>query len=80
MGYKNTKKALIVHIHEDDKKKITNLKLFFPDRGKTAQSETIYINESGLYSLIISSKKKEAKVFQHWVTKDVLPTIRKTDL
>ena len=39
---------------------------------------TIFINESGLYSLIMSSKKQEAKQFKHWVTSEVLPSIRKT--
>jgi hypothetical protein len=42
------------------------------------EKKTIFINESGLYSLILSSKLKMAKKFKRWVTKDVLPTIRKT--
>ena len=37
-----------------------------------------YINENGLYSLILKSQKQEAKQFKHWVTREVLPTIRKT--
>ena len=40
--------------------------------------ETPIINESGLYSLILSSKLESAKTFKHWVTAEVLPTIRKT--
>ena len=39
---------------------------------------TTIINESGLYSLILGSKLEKAKVFKHWVTSEVLPTIRKT--
>ena len=39
---------------------------------------TIYINESGLYSLILRSNKEEAKQFKKWITKEVLPSIRKT--
>ena len=42
------------------------------------QKNTIYINESGLYSLILRSKLESARAFKHWVTKDVLPSIRKT--
>ncbi len=38
--------------------------------------KTIFINESGLYSLILGSKKPEAKKFKHWVTSEVLPAIR----
>ena len=42
------------------------------------EQQTIIINESGLYSLIFSSKLDSAKRFKHWVTSEVLPTIRKT--
>ena len=42
------------------------------------EKNTIYINESGLYSLIFRSKLESARVFKRWVTKDVLPSIRKT--
>ena len=40
--------------------------------------QTVYINESGFYSIIFASQKEEAKTFQRWVTSIVLPTIRKT--
>ena len=42
------------------------------------QGSTLYLNESGLYSLIFGSKLESAKAFKRWVTKDVLPSIRKT--
>ena len=42
------------------------------------QSSTLYLNESSLYSLIFGSKLESAKAFKRWVTKDVLPSIRKT--
>ena len=42
------------------------------------EKNTIYINESGLYSLILHSKLESAQVFKRWVTKDILPSIRKT--
>ena len=45
---------------------------------KIIDPQTIFINESGLYSLILSSKMPEAKKFKHWVTSDVLVSIRKT--
>ena len=45
---------------------------------KNEQKSVIFVNESGLYSLILQSKLESAKVFKRWVTKDVLPSIRKT--
>ena len=42
------------------------------------QGSTLYLNESGLYSLIFGSKLESAKAFKRWITKDVLPSIRKT--
>lgn len=71
LGYSNSRKAIVDHVDEDDKgvKKCDTL------GGK--QDLTI-INESGLYSLILSSKLPTAKKFKRWVTSDVLPQIRKT--
>ena len=45
---------------------------------KNGQGSTIYINKSGLYTLILTSKLKSAKIFIKWVTSEVLPSIRKT--
>jgi hypothetical protein len=45
---------------------------------KNIDEQTIFINESGLYSLILSSKKKKAKEFKHFITNEILPAIRKT--
>lgn len=75
LGYSNTKKAILDHVDADDKTLIQrsqNVTFEIPNRGMTI------INESGLYSLILSSKLESAKVFKHWVTSEVLPTIRKT--
>lgn len=47
------------------------------DKIKNEDLQTIFINESGLYSLILGSKKQEAKIFKKWVTSEVLPSIRK---
>ena len=74
LGYDNTSKAIIVHVDEEDKNilKSQNGTLEnVPNRGLQI------INESGLYSLILSSKLSTAKKFKRWVTKDVLPNIRK---
>lgn len=70
LGYSNTRDALVRHIADEDKGVVKHDSL----GGK--QSFTI-INESGLYSLILSSKLPQAKEFKRWVTKDVLPSIRK---
>lgn len=72
LGYTNGRKAVSDHVDVDDVTKrdtIDNL-------GRTQQ--VTYINESGLYSLILTSKLPTAKQFKHWVTSEVLPMIRKT--
>ena len=71
LGYKDTVNALKAHVDEEDK---TGWQIT-PSRG--TQTATI-INESGLYSLILSSKLPAAKKFKRWVTSEVLPSIRKT--
>ena len=71
LGYKDTSDALKTHVDEEDK-----LTRQFADSG---QSRQMYIvNESGLYSLILGSRLPNAKKFKHWVTAEVLPSIRKT--
>ena len=70
LGYSNPRKAIIDHIDEEDKG-VTKC-----DTPGGLQDLTI-INESGLYSLIFSSKLEKAKQFKHWVTSEVLPAIRK---
>ncbi|HCY8124083.1 TPA: phage antirepressor [Staphylococcus aureus] len=74
LGYSNTRDALSKHVDEDDKEILTSRNTTLenlPNRGLTA------VNESGLYSLIFSSKLESAKRFKRWVTSDVLPAIRK---
>ena len=70
LGYKNTKDALIRHVDVEDKEwsGITT---------PLGTQQATIINESGLYSLILSSKLDSAKRFKHWVTSEVLPAIRK---
>lgn len=71
LGYSNSRKALIDHVDNEDKG-VTNR---YTPGGK---QNLIIINESGLYSLILSSKLPNAKKFKRWVTSEVLPAIRKT--
>jgi len=72
LGYSKPLDALQRHIEEDDSVKHG----LIDSRGRNQQ--TIFINESGLYSLILSSKLPQAKEFKRWVTSVVLPQIRKT--
>lgn len=71
LGYAKPLNALATHIDEDD-----SLKQGLTDNMGRMQ-ETIFINESGLYSLVLSSKLPSAKKFKRWVTSEVLPSIRK---
>lgn len=75
LGYSNTKKALADHVDPEDKMQGDGVTIRDP-MGRE-QRPTV-INESGLYSLILSSKLPKAKEFKHWVTSEVLPSIRKT--
>ena len=68
LGYSNPSKSISDHVDEDDR---YNESL---ERG----GSIVIINESGLYSLILRSRKQEAKKFKKWVTSEVLPSIRKT--
>lgn len=75
LGYKNHKDALDRHVDAEDKRQSDEVVIHDP-MGRE-QHPTI-INESGLYSLILSSKMPKAKAFKRWVTSEVLPAIRKT--
>lgn len=72
LGYSNTRKALQDHVDLEDKKDGVTIR----DSIGRNQKPTV-INESGLYSLILSSKMPNAKRFKRWVTSEVLPAIRK---
>lgn len=74
LGYSNTKDALSRHIDAEDKYQGEGVA--FPDPHGILQYPTI-INESGLYSLVLSSKLPTAKKFKRWVTSEVIPSIRK---
>ena len=75
LEYKNHKAALDRHVDAEDKRQSDGVVIHDP-MGRE-QHPTI-INESGLYSLILSSKMPKAKAFKRWVTSEVLPAIRKT--
>lgn len=73
LGYSNTRKALADHVDEDDKTDGVTI------RDSIGRDQTpVVINESGVYSLIFGSKLESARRFKHWVTSEILPTIRKT--
>lgn len=74
LGYSNSSKAIPQHVDEEDRQK-QNLPT--AQNGKLTAASWL-INESGLYSLILSSKMPKAKEFKHWVTSEVIPAIRKT--
>lgn len=78
LGYSNSSKAVSSHVDEEDKT-FAMLDMAHSQNGNVpiGQSKTALINESGLYSLIISSKLPNAKGFKRWVTSEVLPSIRK---
>lgn len=71
LGYADTNKAITMHVDEEDK-------LNDKTASSLGQRGGWLINESGLYSLILSSKLPKAKEFKRWVTSEVLPSIRKT--
>ena len=70
LGYSDTNKAVRQHVDEEDK---------YKGAAKMAGGlqQTFYINESGFYSLLLSSKLETAKKFKRWITSEVLPSIRK---
>ena len=73
LGYSNTRKALLDHVDEEDKTDGVTIR---DSIGR--EQAPVLINESGLYSLILSSKLPNAKKFKRWVTSEVIPAIRKT--
>ena len=72
LGYSNGRDAVRKHVDGEDKTTVA-----ICDTGSNYKSQAIFINESGLYALILSSKLDNAKRFKHWVTSEVLPSIRK---
>ena len=92
LGYSKTRDALSRHVESEDKQQIFTRHSRGPKTGPVAKSHTsvhktwtaapsgsmcTYINESGFYSLVLSSKLETAKKFKHWITSQILPSIRK---
>ena len=91
LGYSNTKKAVLTHVDSEDKKQLFTYHTSGPKMGPVGQNASgpklgpvgksgsmcTYINESGFYSLVLSSKLETAKKFKRWITSEVLPSIRK---
>lgn len=71
LGYRNPSKAIADHLDDDER---SNEQL---DRSRMG-SKAVIISESGLYALILRSRKPEARKFAKWVTSEVMPSIRKT--
>lgn len=72
LGYVNSRKALLDHVDDEDKYDGVTIR---DSIGR--EQNPVMINESGLYSLILSSKMPNAKRFKHWVASEVIPTVRK---
>ena len=91
LGYSNTRDALSRHVDNEDKKQIFNYRTSVHKTGTVASNTSVhktgtvapsgsmctYINESGFYSLVLSSKLETAKKFKRWIISEVLPSIRK---
>ena len=81
LGYDNTRDALRKHVDPEDKKPLGNLdesRIATPLNG--LPDNAVLINESGVYSLIFGSKLPSAREFKHWVTSEVLPSIRQSGM
>ena len=82
LKYTNQRKAIRDHVDPEDKRKLSELMSKFKRnesvRLKGNEGNSLYLSESGLCSLVLRSKLESAKAFKRWVTKDVLPSIRKT--
>ena len=87
LKYTNQRKAIRDHVDPEDKRKVSELmskskrnELFHlkTDPLKGNEGNSLYLSESGLYSLVLRSKLESAKEFKRWVTSQVLPSIRKT--
>ena len=79
LGYSNVRKAIWNHVDNEDKKQLFTYHTSVPKTGTVGSSgsKCTYINESGFYSLVLSSKLETAKKFKRWITSEVLPSIRK---
>ena len=77
LKYKQAKQTIINNVEKIDKIQLKNMNITFELQ---QQPDSIYINESGLYTLLITSKNKKSKKFIKWLTSDVLPSLRKKNI
>jgi prophage antirepressor-like protein/predicted GIY-YIG superfamily endonuclease len=77
LNYKRAKQAIINNVEKIDKIQLKNMNISFEIQ---QQPDSIYINESGLYTLLITSKTSKSKKFIKWLTTDVLPKLRKKNI
>lgn len=78
LEYVHTEKAITKYVNDRDKKTFDQLEQFMKNKPANMQPHAVYINEVGLYSLLMSSQQELAKKFRYWVIERVLPSIRKT--
>ena len=77
LKYSDPQKAIINNVDKEDKIQLKNMNINFEIK---QQPDSIYMNETGLYSLLFSSRTKKAKKFIKWIKNDVLPLMRKSNL
>jgi prophage antirepressor-like protein len=77
LEYKQAKQAIINNVEKSDKIQLKNMNISFEIQ---QQPDSIYINESGLYTLLIASKTIKSKKFIKWITSDVLPKLRQKNI
>ena len=77
LDYNDTKQAISYNVEPNDKIHLKNMNITFELQ---QQPDSIYINETGLYTLLISSKNKRAKKFVKWLTTNILPSLRKKNI
>lgn len=79
LGYSDPNQTIRKNVHEQDRKTLEEIRGRLVDHpfSPNEQGQQILINEPGIYSLVLKSKKPEARKFERWVTTEVLPTIRK---
>ena len=77
LNYKQAKKKISKYVDQEDKIQLKNMDISFDIN---QQPDSIYINESGLYSLLITSRTERSKKFKKWITNNVLPELRKKEI
>lgn len=80
LDYGNSTRTIRDYVDEEDRSKLADLRGTYYVRQASKEDATVYINESGLYSLILRSNKPEAKAFKRWVTSELLPSLRRGDI